>query len=76
MNVKTFRGPIDLTLPNGDKMVTEYTVRSYDNWVETPFGPINFGRAHISERMFIERVQMPEPPPSRWSWLAKIWKGR
>lgn len=50
------RGPIEVVFENGDRMVTETTVTSYDDWRDTVIGPVNFGVVFMRSRQFIEKA--------------------
>lgn len=55
IQTKTWRNPIVLIFEDGSRRVSETTITSYDDWWDTPLGRINFGRAYMHARHFIER---------------------
>jgi hypothetical protein len=52
---ETVRGPLWVILPSGKRLTWERTFTRTDDWRETIFGPVNFGRVTISaERLIVE----------------------
>lgn len=49
----TFTSPFVLTLSDGSRKTTEMTATYYDDWKETPFGPVNFGYAVFGPTMWV-----------------------
>lgn len=46
-----------LVMPDGTKVGKEYTKTTIDNWRETPFGRINFGKVYLYPSKLVQCVE-------------------
>lgn len=68
---KTHRGICDIVCADGRRLVSYQEVTSYDDWRETPIGPMNFGRIHMGPwRYVIEHPDGRQQPTTQEAFIA------
>ena len=57
LKTEVWRGPVVAVMPDGRRFTHETTAIGYDDWRETPFGPMNCGCVYLMSSRLVEVSQ-------------------